>query len=162
MNYALGKKSLAICDRCGFQYKYLQLREEWTGFRVCPECYEPKHPQLEPTPPGQEPQALYHPRIDRTEPRGPVLLNLNPMQITSSQIITVTETGHSRLTGSNVYFTGVESFGGVASSVLNNITYAITVIDSNHYTIAVVSATQLNEKGGGVSVSVWVYGEDPA
>lgn len=68
MKYAVGKKSLAICDRCGQQYRYLQLRKEWTGFKVCPECYEPKHPQLEPSPPPFEPQALYNPRPARTEP----------------------------------------------------------------------------------------------
>ncbi len=48
MAFASGKYAIAICDRCGFQYKYLTLKKEWTGFRVCPECYEPKHPQLEP------------------------------------------------------------------------------------------------------------------
>ena len=48
MSYASGKYAVAICDRCGFQYKYSQLRKEWTGFRVCAECYEPKSPQLEP------------------------------------------------------------------------------------------------------------------
>ena len=35
----------AICDRCGFKYKASKLREEWTGFMVCKECYEPRHPQ---------------------------------------------------------------------------------------------------------------------
>jgi hypothetical protein len=33
-----------ICDRCGFQYKASQLQKEWTGFMVCKECYEPRHP----------------------------------------------------------------------------------------------------------------------
>ena len=50
MAYASGKKSLARCDRCGFVEKYLDLKEEWNGLRVCSECYEPKHPQLDPQP----------------------------------------------------------------------------------------------------------------
>ena len=46
MAYAQGKYALGICDRCGQQYKLNSLRKEWTGFKVCIECYEPKHPQL--------------------------------------------------------------------------------------------------------------------
>lgn len=34
-----------ICDRCGFEYKSGQLRQEWTGLRVCRECHESRHPQ---------------------------------------------------------------------------------------------------------------------
>jgi len=33
-----------------------------TGFKVCSECYEPKHPQLEPEPHVSDPEALYKPR----------------------------------------------------------------------------------------------------
>lgn len=40
----------AICDRCGFKYKSNQLRQEWTGLRVCSgggtnDCFEQRHPQ---------------------------------------------------------------------------------------------------------------------
>lgn len=34
-----------ICDRCGFKRKLSTLRKEWTGLRVCSECWEPRHPQ---------------------------------------------------------------------------------------------------------------------
>ena len=47
--FASGKYALAICDRCGQQYKFLELKKEWNGLEVCPECYEPKHPQLDPS-----------------------------------------------------------------------------------------------------------------
>jgi hypothetical protein len=33
------------CDRCGFVYKLSQLHYEWTGFRVCTTCWDPRHPQ---------------------------------------------------------------------------------------------------------------------
>ena len=46
--YASGKFAIALCDQCGQRYKLLQLIKDWKGFKVCPECYEPKHPQLEP------------------------------------------------------------------------------------------------------------------
>lgn len=35
-----------ICDRCGFRYPSNKTKMEWTGWRVCDECWEPKHPQL--------------------------------------------------------------------------------------------------------------------
>jgi|TARA_R110000796_G_scaffold208240_1_gene324507 hypothetical protein len=60
--YASGKHSIAICDRCGFQYKYTELKKEWTGFFVCAECYEDKEPQLKPIPHASDPQALKNPR----------------------------------------------------------------------------------------------------
>lgn len=34
----------AICDRCGFQFKNYQLRQTWDNLRVCPSCFETKHP----------------------------------------------------------------------------------------------------------------------
>ena len=62
MAYALGKFARALCDRCGFEYKLSELREEWTGSKVCSQCYEPKHPQLEPLTATADPEALYKPR----------------------------------------------------------------------------------------------------
>ena len=35
----------AICDRCGFKFKASDLKLEWTGWRVCKSCWEPRHPQ---------------------------------------------------------------------------------------------------------------------
>lgn len=35
----------ALCDRCGFKFKASELKEEWTGWMVCKECWEPRHPQ---------------------------------------------------------------------------------------------------------------------
>jgi protein-arginine kinase activator protein McsA len=66
MAYATGKYALGICDRCGFEFKLLQLKKEWTGFKVCSDCYEPKHPQLEPKRVVGDAIALREPR-----PEGP-------------------------------------------------------------------------------------------
>ena len=60
--YASGKFAIALCDQCGQRYKLQRLIKDWKGFKVCPECYEPKHPQLEPKRNITEPQALYQPR----------------------------------------------------------------------------------------------------
>ena len=62
MAYASGKFARALCDRCSFEYKLHELKEEWTCFKVCSSCYEPKHPQLDPEPHVTDPEALYKPR----------------------------------------------------------------------------------------------------
>lgn len=68
MSYASGRQSLAICDRCGQRYKYLQLKPEWQGLKTCPECWEEKHPQLGPFKVPPEPQALYKARPEKALP----------------------------------------------------------------------------------------------
>ena len=77
MRYASGKKSLAICDRCGQRYRYLKLRKEWTGLKTCPDCFETKHPQLEPSKVPFEPQVLHEPRIDVREDNIPFTVYTN-------------------------------------------------------------------------------------
>ena len=68
MAYAQGKYARAICDRCGFDVPYLELRKEWTGFKVCGECFEPKSPQLEPSHHVTDPESLYQPRPTNPAP----------------------------------------------------------------------------------------------
>jgi len=70
MTYAAGKFALGECDRCGFVYKLHQLKKEWTGFKVCPQCYEPKAAQLEPLPHVADPESLYQPRPDLDKEAG--------------------------------------------------------------------------------------------
>ena len=60
--WASGKFAIALCDQCGQRFKLNALIKDWKGFKVCRECYEPKHPQLEPKRNITEPQALYQPR----------------------------------------------------------------------------------------------------
>ena len=64
MAYASGKFALALCDRCSFEYKLNELKKEWNGSKVCQECYEPKHPQLEPPHLSVDAEALWKPRPD--------------------------------------------------------------------------------------------------
>ena len=68
MAFAVGKYSYGVCDRCGFRVKYLDMRMEWTGFKVCSECFEPKHPQLDPSYHSADAQALPWARPARQEP----------------------------------------------------------------------------------------------
>ena len=68
MTFANGNRAIALCDRCGQQYKYLQLRQEWNGLFTCPDCFDPKHPQLEPPHHRADAQALPWSRPARIEP----------------------------------------------------------------------------------------------
>ena len=68
MTFANGNRAIALCDRCGQQYKYLQLRQEWNGLFTCPDCFEPKHPQLDPGHHPADAIALRDPRPARQEP----------------------------------------------------------------------------------------------
>lgn len=68
MAYASGKFSFGLCDYCGQRYPYNVLRKNWRGFKVCPEDYEPKEPQLEPLKYRGDAVALLEPRPDRVEP----------------------------------------------------------------------------------------------
>ena len=61
-NTAKGKHALFISDRSGLAYPYREMVKEWNGARVHTSEYEPKQPQLEPTPYSADPQGLQHPR----------------------------------------------------------------------------------------------------
>lgn len=70
--FASGKIAIAECDRCGQQFKLKKLKTEIIKQRryellVCPECWDPDHPQLMlGTFPVDDPQALRNPRRDTT------------------------------------------------------------------------------------------------
>ena len=68
MAFATGKFSYGLCDYCGQRYPYNILRKNWRGYKVCPEDYEPKEPQLDPLKFRGDAVALYEPRPDRVEP----------------------------------------------------------------------------------------------
>lgn len=68
MSFATGKFSYGLCDYCGQRYAYNILRKNWRGYKVCPEDYEPKEPQLNPLKFNGDAIALYEPRPDRIEP----------------------------------------------------------------------------------------------
>jgi hypothetical protein len=70
--FASGKNSIAICDRCGFQFKLTALRKEIIKTKVynllvCDECWDPDQPQLQlGMYPVDDPQAVREPRRDST------------------------------------------------------------------------------------------------
>jgi hypothetical protein len=68
--FASGKKAIAICDRCGFQFrlkelKALVIKTKNVNIMVCKECWEPDQPQLQlGMYPVDDPQGLRNPRPD--------------------------------------------------------------------------------------------------
>jgi len=70
--FAAGKKAIAECDRCGQRFRLNLLKTEIIKTKkydllVCPECWDPDHPQLQLGMwPVDDPQALRNPRPDRS------------------------------------------------------------------------------------------------
>jgi len=70
--FASGKNSIAMCDRCGAQFKLTELRKEIIKTKtynllVCRSCWDPDHPQLQlGMYPVSDPQAVRNPRHDQT------------------------------------------------------------------------------------------------
>jgi hypothetical protein len=68
--FSSGKFSIAQCDRCGFRFKLqklksLTIKTKRVNILVCPECWEPDHPQLKlGMYPVNDPQAVRDPRSD--------------------------------------------------------------------------------------------------
>ena len=67
MAYASDKHAYGISDRSGFRYRLREMKVEWTGAKVGPDEFDPKHPQLFPPKAFPDPQALRNPRPDRAE-----------------------------------------------------------------------------------------------
>ena len=70
--FAAGKKAISECDRCGQRFLLKTLKTEIIKTKnynllVCPECWDPDHPQLQLGMwPVDDPQALRNPRPDQT------------------------------------------------------------------------------------------------
>ena len=79
--YASDRKAIAICDRCGFQFRLRELRTliiktKQVNLLVCRECWEPDQPQLQLGMfPVDDPQALRNPRRDNTYYQSGTLAN---------------------------------------------------------------------------------------
>jgi len=70
--FTSGKNSIAECDRCGQRFKLTILKKEVVRTKtynllVCPECWDPDHPQLlQGMYPVDDPQAVRNPRPDQS------------------------------------------------------------------------------------------------
>lgn len=91
--FANGKFTIANCDRCGFQYKLTELKEitvrrKKTGLMVCPECWEPDHPQnMQGMYKVVDPQAVHNPRPDTSRAQSVGVAGWNPVFVYNSPIV---------------------------------------------------------------------------
>jgi hypothetical protein len=90
--FAAGKYAFGFCDRCSFRYPLHELvaevtNQKRTGLKVCPECLDPDHPQLQLGRYGfSDPQALRNPRPDQSEAASRALTGWNPVGHTSVKV----------------------------------------------------------------------------
>ena len=151
--FAKGKRSLAISDRSGLAFPYIEMVFEWNGAFVHYSEYEPKHPQLEPKPTGADPQGLQFARPARTEPTVARILTLNPLTATlGSTTISVFEESHGRSSGNIVRFRNGEGYFNISD--LNSASgFTITVTDVDHYTFNSTDLANGSGKFGGGEIS---------
>ena len=84
--YAVGRKAIGICDRCGFEYPLHELRKETinqfqVNLKVCPQCWDPDQPQtLLGKFPITDAQALRDPRPDTGAAESRSLSGFDPVR----------------------------------------------------------------------------------
>ena len=146
--FASGKHALAISDRSGLAYPYLEMVREWNGAWVHFSEFEPKQPQLQPKPTSADPQALQRSRPARTALPTPAVLNDNPFTTEIGTTVIVTENRHQRSTNDAVRFYQVkEAVGGVAASTFELSTTLNGDITSSATTITLTDASEFPTSG---------------
>ena len=107
--FARGKRALSISDRSGLRFPYTEMVREWNGSLVHYSEYEPKQPQLEPKPVGNDPQALQNHRVQAESTAQLILLDNNPFEIIISggnTYVNVYSLDHQRKADSKVRLRG--------------------------------------------------------
>lgn len=172
MAYASGKNAWGISDRSGRRYRLREMKTEWTGAKVGPDEFEPKHPQLFPPRAFPDPQALRGPRPETELPEqraiqhgyNPVGFreipgitpanNLVAQGAVGSVTITISDTGNE-----NVNVTGVAATSSVGSpTVTGDTIYTVTVANpgsGNRYYIDGALQPTLNLSEGSTYVFNW-------
>ena len=67
MAFASGKRAWGICDITGFRYKLSDMNKKWDGLMVGPDQWDSKQPQLSPSPPPVDPEAIRNARPDTAD-----------------------------------------------------------------------------------------------
>jgi len=107
--FARGKQALAISDRSGLRFPYTEMVREWNGSLVHYSEYEPKQPQLQPKPVGNDPQALQNPRVQAADTPQLILLQPDPFEVVISganTYVNVYSIDHQRKATSKVRLRG--------------------------------------------------------
>ena len=146
--FSSGKHALAISDRSGLAFPYLEMVREWNGAWVHFSEFEPKQPQLQPKPTSADPQALQRARPSRVAFATPAPLNNNPFATVVGTTVTVSQNRHQRSTGDAVRFYQVkEPVGGVALSTFELSTTLSTTITATDTSIVLADGSEFPTSG---------------
>ena len=134
MAYASGRNAYGISDRSGRRYRLREMKTEWTGAKVGPDEFEPKHPQLFPPRAFPDPQALRDPRPESelTEQRSiqygynPVGFRDIPGVTPENNLIADGEVGTVTITTSDSGNDDITPSGVVANALLGSVTISTT------------------------------------
>jgi hypothetical protein len=113
--FASGKWAIAECDRCDQRFKLKVLKREIIKTKnyellVCPECWDPDHPQLQLGMfPVDDPQGLQAPRPDRSYVNG----GTTGLQILNGNSTSILEQGFQSEGSRNIQW-GWNPIGGAS------------------------------------------------
>ena len=156
--YASGKHALAISDRSGLRFPYSEMVREWNGSLVHYSEFEAKQPQLQPSPVGSDPQALFNPRPQPASVASLILLDPDPFTsiiYSGTTYVNVYSEDHQRKAGDIVRFRGapqVTSAGTGGSDARNlqsfaNIPTFDNVSDLNNANGFTIALGQIDSAG---------------
>ena len=139
MAYASGKHAYGISDRSGRRYRLREMKTEWTGAKVGPDEFEPKHPQLFPPRAFPDPQALRDPRPESelTEQRSiqhgynPVGFQDIPGVTPANNLVAEGEVGTVTVTISDTGNETVNATGSAGTSGIGSVTVNTTSANVN-------------------------------
>lgn len=150
--YASGKGAYGYSDRSGFRYRLNEMLTEWNGLKVGPDEYESKHPQLEPSQAGADPQALHDPRppvfnqpVSITFPTfNSETLEVTPVAFMKGSVGIPIVSGVAPGEATSVSITGVVGTSAVGSVTASNISSATVTLTGVAGTSAVGSVSFLS------------------
>ena len=155
MAYASGKHAYGISDRSGRRYRLREMKTEWTGAKVGPDEFEPKHPQLFPPRAFPAPQALRGPRPETELPEqrsiqhgyNPVGFQDIPGITPPNNLVAEGEVGTVTVTISDTGNETVNATGSAGTSGIGSVTVNTTSANVN------VSVTGLGATGSVGAIS---------
>ena len=155
MTYASGKHAYGISDRSGRRYRLREMRTEWTGAKVGPDEFEPKHPQLFPPRAFPDPQALRDPRPESelTEQRSiqhgynPVGFQDIPGITPPNNLVAEGEVGTVTVTISDTGNETVNVTGLAATSAVGSVTVVDDAATFDSTSITLDSTSQTFDEG---------------
>ena len=155
MAYASGKHAYGISDRSGRRYRLREMKTEWTGAKVGPDEFEPKHPQLFPPRAFPDPQALRDPRPESelTEQRSiqhgynPVGFQDIPGITPANNLVAQGEVGTVTITISDTGNETVNATGLAGTSAVGSVTVVDDAATFDSTSITLDSTSQTFDEG---------------